>query len=440
MKSRITLNDQASENHWLIENVRWIDPQSGSDRIGRLHVVDGIICGMDTLDDDLPKELNRYDGTGLIGGPGWIDLATELGEPGREEDETLETGLRSALAGGFTSVVASANTLPAIDTPASVQFIQQKAARTALAKVYALGCVSKGRGGEELAEIGSLVEAGVVALSDAPSPINSNALLKRALEYCSMFDKVILDHPEVTSLSYGGVMHEDMTQLILGLAPMPAESEDLATSRDIRLVEATGGRLHLLGISTAGSVELCRRAKSREEPLTVGIAIANLHCIDEQLRSFDSNCKINPPMRSQMHVDACREGLADGTIDIISTGHRPCSLEKKMQELDAAPFGMVGLETAVGQVVTHVVQPGLLDWIGVFQKMSSRPASLLKIPGGSLAIGQPADLVLINPIERWTVDAPRMMTKAYNTPLHRTELTGRAVATFVNGMLKFQSA
>jgi len=438
MTTHIFMNVDAPLDRWLIENVRWIDPQAGTDRIGRLLVVEGKIASFDTPDGDLPKELNRYDGTGLIGGPGWIDLATELGEPGREEDETLATGLTSALAGGFTSIVSSANTLPAIDTPASVQFIQQKAARTGLAKVYVLGCVSKGRNGQELAEIGSLVEAGVVALSDAPSPIDSNALLKRALEYCSMFNKVILDHPEVTSLSQRGVMHEDMTQLILGLAPMPAESEDLATSRDIRLVEATGGRLHLLGISTAGSVELCRRAKSRDEPLTVGISLANLHCIDEQLRSFDSNCKINPPMRSQLHVDACREGLADGTIDILSTGHRPCSLEKKMQELDAAPFGMVGLETAVGQVVTHVLKPGLLNWIGIFQKFSLRPAALLEIPGGSLAVGQCADLVLINPTEIWTVDAPRMMTKAYNTPLHGTELTGRAVATFVNGVLKFK--
>jgi len=440
MMSSVSVSSEAPKDNWLIERVRWIDPRAGTDRIGRLLIVGGKIAGFDCLDDDVPQQVNRYDGTGLIGGPGWIDLATELGEPGREEDETLATGLMSALAGGFTSVVSSANTIPAIDTPASVQFIQQKAARTGLARVYALGCVSKGRHGEELAEIGSLVEAGVVALSDAPNPIDSNALLKRALEYCSMFDKVILDHPEVTSLSYRGVMHEDMTQMILGLAPMPAESEDLATSRDIRLVEATGGRLHLLGISTAGSVELCRRAKSREEPLTVGISIANLHCLDTQLRSFDSNCKINPPMRSQIHVDACREGLADGTIDIISTGHRPCSLEKKMQELDAVPFGMVGLETAIGQVVTHVIEPGLLDWIGVFQKFSSRPAALLQIPGGSLSVGETADLVLINPTDKWTVDAPKMMTKAYNTPLHRTELTGRAVATFVGGVLKFNLA
>jgi len=440
MMSSVSVSSEAPKDNWLIERVRWIDPRAGTDRIGRLLIVGGKIAGFDCLDDDVPQQVNRYDGTGLIGGPGWIDLATELGEPGREEDETLATGLMSALAGGFTSVVSSANTIPAIDTPASVQFIQQKAARTGLARVYALGCVSKGRHGEELAEIGSLVEAGVVALSDAPNPIDSNALLKRALEYCSMFDKVILDHPEVTSLSYRGVMHEDMTQMILGLAPMPAESEDLATSRDIRLVEATGGRLHLLGISTAGSVELCRRAKSREEPLTVGISIANLHCLDTQLRSFDSNCKINPPMRSQIHVDACREGLADGTIDIISTGHRPCSLEKKMQELDAVPFGMVGLETAIGQVVTHVIEPGLLDWIGVFQKFSSRPAALLQIPGGSLSVGETADLVLINPTDKWTVDAPKMMTKAYNTPLHGTELTGRAVATFVGGVLKFNLA
>ncbi len=424
-------------NSWLIENARCIDPSTGLDRVGRLLIHDGRFQSFDCLDADIPSQIERLDARGLILGPGFVDLGTVFGEPGREEDETLTTGLMSALAGGFTSIAMSSGTEPPIDSPASVQFVLQKAARASLARLYPLGCVSKERKGEELAEIGSLVEAGVVALSDAPRAIDNTALMRRALEYCSMFDRPVLDHPEVMALSRGGVMHEDMTQLVLGLPPMPAEAEDLATARDLRLVEATGGRLHLLSISTTGSVELCRRARGRSLPFTAGIYIANAHMLDEQLRSFDANCKINPPMRSKAHVAACLSGLADGTIDIISSGHRPCSLEKKMQELDAAPFGMVSLETTLGQVVTHLIRTGVIDWLGAFEKLSWNPAKLLGIDAGTLSIGKPADFVLIAPDRRWTVDAPAMQTKAYNTPLHGTELTGQVVASFVNGEKRF---
>ena len=424
-------------NTWLIENARWIDPSSNTDRVARLLVRDGRFAGFDILDSEIPPNAQKFDARGLIGGPGFVDLGTVFGEPGREEDETLTTGLMSALAGGFTSIAMSSDTQPPIDSPASVQFVQQKAARASLARLYPLGCVSKERKGDELAEIGSLVEAGVVALSDAPRAIDNTALMRRALEYCSMFDRPVLDHPEVNALSLGGVMHEDMTQLVLGLPPMPAEAEDLATARDLRLVEATGGRLHLLSISTTGSVELCRRARSRNLPFTTGIYIANVHMLDEQLRTFDANCKINPPMRSRSHVAACLSGLSDGTIDIISSGHRPCSLEKKMQELDAAPFGMVALETTLGQAVTHLIEPGVIDWSGLFAKLSWNPAKLLGIDAGTLLKGKPADFVLIDPVRRWTVDAPAMMTKAYNTPLHGTELTGQVIASFVQGEKRF---
>ncbi len=391
------LSEDTENRNWLIENVRLIDPSTKLDRVGRLLILDGEFRGIDCLDGDIPNNTKRWDGRGLIAGPGLVDICPEMGEPGREEDETIKSGLSSALAGGYTSVAASPNTEPPIDSAAAVQFIQQKAARKSLAKLYPIGCISKERRGDELAEIGSLVDAGAVALSDAPRPINNSALLKRALEYCNMFDRPVIDHPEVASLAPGGVMHEDTTQLVLGLPPMPAEAEDLATARDLRLVESTEGQLHLLGISTMGSVELCRRARMRGIPFTVGINIANTHMIDEMLRSFDANCKINPPMRSRPHVQACLEALSDGTIDIISSGHRPCSLEKKMQELDAAPFGMVALETAVGQAITYLIEPGVLDWIQFFAKLSWNPAKLLKIHAGTLRTGEKADLVLINP-------------------------------------------
>ena len=366
-----------ADSSWLIENVRLVDPSSGMDRIGRMLVMNGRFAGMDTPEGDIPEQIQRIDASGCILAPGLIDLATEFGEPGREEDETIVTGTTAALAGGYTAIALSSNSDPPIDTAASVEFIRQKGARADNCKVYALGCVSKGQSGESLAEIGSLVEAGAVALSDGPRPIENTALLRRALEYCGMFDRVVFDHPEIGSLSRGGVMHEGLEQLKLGLSPIPAEAEDLATSRDLRLIEATGGRLHLTSISTSGSVELCRRAKARGIQFTSGIFIANVHMCDTMMRSFDANCKVNPPLRSQDHIDACIEGLRDGTIDIISSGHRPSSLEKKMLEIDAAPFGMIALETAMAQVVTFLIRPGILTWCEALEKMSLNPAKLL---------------------------------------------------------------
>jgi len=422
-----------TDSTWLIENARLIDPGSEMDRVGRLLIVDGKFAGIDTLDGDLPAHVNRLDAQGCIVGPGLFDLGTEFGEPGREEDETIVSGTLAALAGGYSSIALSSNTEPPIDTAASVEFIHQKGARADNCRVYALGCVSKQQQGESLAEIGSLVEAGAVALSDGPCPIENTGLLRRALEYCGMFDRVVFDHPQIESLSRGGVMHEGLEQLVLGLSPIPAEAEDLATSRDLRLIEATGGRLHLTSISTSGSVELCRRAKSRGIHFTAGIYIANLHMNDSMLRSFDANCKVSPPLRSQEHVDTCLEGLSDGTIDIISSGHRPCSLEKKMLEIDAAPFGMIALETALAQVATYLVRARVISWVQAFAKMSWNPAKLLGLSGGTLEIGRPADFVVFDPDRKWTVDATSLQSKSYNTPLDGVELFGVVMATFVGG-------
>ena len=232
-------------------------------------------------------------------------------------------------------------------------------------------------------------------------------------------------------------MHEGLEQLKLGLSPIPAEAEDLATSRDLRLVEATGGKLHLTSISTSGSVELCRRAKHRSLPFSVGIYAANLHMTDDSMRSFDTDRKVKPPLRSADHVEACLEGLRDGTIDIISSGHRPCSLEKKMLEIDAAPFGMIALETALAQVITYLIRSGVIDWVTAFQKMSLNPAKLLKQPGGSLAIGSPADLVVIDADRKWTVEAALFQSKSYNTPLEGAELYGLVRCTLVGGRKLF---
>lgn len=422
---------------WLIEHGRIIDPRQDVDRVGRLLIAGGIIAAVDPSDGDLPPDFTRIDARGCIVAPGLVDLATELGEPGREEDETIESGALAALAGGFTSIACAANTDPPIDTATAVEFIRQKAARADRCRVYVIGCVSKGRAGEELAEIGSLVEAGAVALSDSPRPLSNTALLRRALEYCLMFDKPILDRPEVTSLTRGGVMHEGMMQLVLGLAPMPAEAEDLATSRDLRLLETTGGRLHLNCISTAGSVELVGRSKKRGTQVSVGVRIGNLCFNEEQLRTFDSNYKVNPPLRSAADVEACLAALEDGTIDVLTAGHQPKSLEKKMQEMDAAPFGMSTLDTALSQVITYLIEPGKLSWKRAIEALSCAPARVLGIEGGSLAVGQPADVVVIDPTMTWIVDRSEMFSRSSNTPLLGKELQGRAQRVFVGGRLKF---
>ncbi len=422
---------------WLIENGRIVCPRQGLDRKGRMLLAGGQIAAIDPLDGELPPNTVRVDAEGWIVAPGLVDLASELGEPGREEDETIESGTMAALAGGFTSIACSANTDPPIDTPMAVEFVRQKAARADRCRVYVIGCVSKGRLGEELAEIGSLVEAGAIALSDSPRPLSNTALLRRALEYCLMFNRPILDRPEVPSLTRGGLMHEGEMQLILGLPPMPAEAEDLATSRDLRLIETTGGRLHLSSISTAGSVELVRRSKHRTTPVTVGIRIGNLCFDDEMLRSFDSSLIMNPPLRSREHIDACLEAVADGTIDLITSGHQPKSLEKKMQELSAVPFGMSSLDTALSQVITYLIKPGKLNWKRAIECLSCAPADVLGIEAGSLEVGKPADVVLIDPAATWTVERSQMFSRNANTPLLGKQLEGRVAMVWVGGRRKF---
>lgn len=422
--------------NWLITGGRVIDPSQSLDRVARILLSGGEIAAIDPRDGDLPADVRQVDASGCIVAPGLVDLLSELGEPGREENETIATGAQAALAGGFTSLACAANTDPPIDTPAAVEFVRQKAARADRCKIYPIGSVSKGRQGEELAEIGSLVDAGAIALSDSPRPLNNTALLRRALEYCSMFDRPILDRPEVPSLARGGVMHEGMTQLVLALAPMPAEAEDLATSRDLRLLESTTGRLHLASISTSGSVELVGRAKSRDTQVTVGINVANLCLLDEMLRSFDANLKVNPPLRSQEHVDACLAAVADGTIDVISSGHQPKSLEKKMQELDIVPFGITSLDTALAQLNTCLIQSGRLSWSRAIECLSWAPSKVIGIRAGTLGIGMPADVIVIDPDHEWTVTPASLASLSRNTPLLNQQLKGKVRHVWVNGISK----
>ena len=414
----------------LIKNGRVIDPSQNLDRVTNLLIRDGRIAGLDIAANGQDQVI---DATGKIVSPGLIDMHVELREPGGEEDETIETGTAAAIAGGFTSIACMPNTDPPIDTQASVEFIRQKAMRARNCNVFVIACVSNNREGKELAELGSLCAAGAVGFSDGTRPIHNAELLRRALEYCLMFDKPILDHPEEPELTRGGIMHEGRTSLVLGLPGIPAEAEDVATARDLRLAEATGGRLHLMNISSAGSIELIRRAKGRGLKITSAVCVPNLSLNDEQLRSFDSNCKVNPPLRSQNHVDACIAGLADGTIDVIASGHAPRASEKKMRELDVAPFGMINLETALSLVITKLIEPGHLDWPTALAKLTINPARVLGLSKGTLQIGADADVTIIDPHARWTVDPHRFRSKSSNTPFAGYQLHGRAEQVIVGG-------
>jgi dihydroorotase len=419
----------------LITGGRVICPAQGIDRVTSLLVEEGRIAALDAQPRGDEQVIDAH---GKIVAPGLIDLTTQLREPGFEEDETIETGTAAALAGGYTSIACLPENDPPTDSPAAVEFIRQKAARARNCHVFVVGCVSKDRAGKELAEIGSLVEAGAVALSDGTRPISNSEVFRRALEYCSMFGKPILSHPEALELSQVGVMHEGRISMVLGLPGLPAASEDVMTSRDIRLAEATGGKLHLLNVSSSVSIDLLRRSKQRGIAITAGVAAINFSLTDESLRSFDANCKLNPPLRSADHVEACIAGLKDGTIDVIAAGHSPRAVEKKMQELDLAPFGMSSIETTLALAITRLIEPGHLTWLTLLEKLTVNPARVLGLNKGTLNIGADADIAIIDPAARWTVIPDRFRSKSRNTPLAGMELCGRVTHTIVSGEVRYE--
>ena len=423
----------------LIRGGRVIDPAQGIDRVDDVLVRDGLIVSVGHAGGQpLGRADETIDAAGLIVAPGLIDMHVHLREPGREEDETIETGTRAALAGGFTSVACIPNTEPPIDTQAAVEFVHQKAARADTCNVFVVACVSRNREGKELAEIGQLVEAGAVAFSDDGAPVYDAELMRRAFEYCRMFDRPILAHEEVLELSRGGVMHEGLVSLVLGLTGMPAAAEEVMIGRDIALSEVTGGRLHVMHVSTAGGVALIRGAKARGARVTAEACPHHFTLTDESLRGFDSNFKMSPPLRTAADVEAIIEGLVDGTIDCIATDHAPHALEKKMLELDRAPFGILGLETAVGLTVTRLIAPGRLDWPRAIEALSTLPARILGINRGTLRPGAVADVTLIDPALSWRVDARGFASKSVNSPFHGWTLQGRAVATIVAGRVKYR--
>jgi dihydroorotase len=418
----------------LIKNGHVIDPSQDLDRVTNLLVAEGRIAACDAADDGRADVLEAR---GRIVAPGLIDMHVHLREPGFEEDETIASGTAAALAGGFTSIACIPNTDPPIDSQAAVEFILHQAAKARHCHVFVVGCISANREGKQLAEIAQLVEAGAVAFSDDGAPVYDAELMRRAFEYCLMFDKPVLNHAEIRELTQRGVMHEGLVSLVLGLPGIPAAAEDVMTSRDIALAEATGGRLHVMHVSTVNSVDALRRAKQRGVRVTAEATPHHFTLTDECLRTFDANYKMNPPLRGREDVEAVIAALADGTIDAIASDHAPHAQEKKMQELDQAPFGVVGLETSLGLVITRLIEPGHLDWPAALAKMTINPARILGIPKGTLQIGADADVTIIDPQVRWKVDPSEFRSKSANTPFAGWELTGRAETVLVGGEVRY---
>jgi dihydroorotase len=377
------------------------------------------------------------DATGKLVCPGLIDMHVHLREPGREEDETIATGTAAALAGGVTSVACMPNTEPAIDSQAAAEFVHLQAQRAGHANVFPIGAITKERKGAELAEIGGLVDGGAVAFTDDGSPVASAEIMRRALEYCLMFDKAVLSHSEDLDLTRGGVMNEGFESMRLGLRGMPAAAEEVMVFRDIALAEMTGGRLHILHVSTAGSVELIRRGKQRGIQVTGEACPHHFTLTDACLRSFDSNYKMAPPLRTQADVDAIVAGLKDGTLDVIATDHAPHAPEKKMRELDQAPNGIIGLETLLPLCVVALIEPGHLTWPELIAKLTINPARVLGIDRGTLGIGKIADVTVIDPKAEWTIDPTKFKSKSRNCPYAGWKVRGRADAVLVGGQIKY---
>jgi len=423
----------------VLRGGRVIDPSSGRDETADVIIQDGRITGIGR-NQGVPDGADLHDVAGLVVAPGLIDLHTHLREPGQEDRETIATGSAAAAAGGFTAVCAMPNTDPPIDNQSAVGFVVKQGAAAGAARVYPIAAVSLGQKGEQLAEFGEVVGAGAVAVSDDGHPVASSQLMRTALEYARAFGIPVADHCEEPTLAAGGMMHEGVVSTRLGLKGIPAVAEEIMVARDILLAGHTGGHVHLCHMSTRGSVELIRRAKEAGLPVTAEACPHHFSLTHEACAGYDTNAKMNPPLREPEDVEAIRAGLKDGTIDVIATDHAPHHYDAKEREFDDAPMGIVGLETALGLSLTLLVRAGVLTLPELIARMSTIPARVFGLPGGTLAAGHPADVVVFDPGAAWTVDVTRFRSKSRNTPFAGWELAGRVARTIVGGRTVFSGA
>jgi dihydroorotase len=426
-------------NAILIRGGRVIDPSRALDETADVMLQDGRVAGIGR-NLGAPDGAQVIDAAGLVVAPGLIDLHVHLREPGQEDLETVATGAMAAAAGGFSAVCAMPNTDPVCDNQGVVGFIKAQAQRASKARVYPIAAISVVQKGQQLAEFGELVSAGAVAVSDDGKPVVSSHLMRTALEYGKTFGIPVADHCEDPTLSSGGAMHEGLVSTRLGLKGIPAAAEEIMVARDILLAELTGGHVHLCHMSTRGSVELIRRAKEKGLRVTAEACPHHFSLTHEACEGYDTNAKMNPPLREPEDREAIRQGLKDGTIDVIATDHAPHHYDAKEREFDDAPNGIIGLETALGLAITELVSSGLLTLPELVARMSTLPARVFGLPGGTLAAGSPADVTIFDPAERWTVDPKEFFSKSRNTPFRGRQLTGRARVTIVRGQVVYQRA
>ena len=420
----------------LIQNGRVIDPANHLDAVADVLIRNGKIDQVGQFKSSKPN-VQSIDAANQIVVPGLIDMHVHLREPGDEEEETIASGSAAAVAGGFTSVVCMPNTDPPIDNESTVDFIYRQAAQAGICNVFPAGAITKGRAGKEMAELGQMVRAGVVAFTDDGNGVQDASVMQRALKYASMFDKPVCQHCQVDSLAGRWCMNAGYHATVLGLPGMNRLAEELMLHRDIQLIKQTGNRYHAQHVSTAGSVDLIRQAKERRWKVTCEATPHHLLLTDESCTTYDTNYKVNPPLRTEQDIKALLQGVKDGTIDCLASDHAPHLQSEKELEFLSAPCGIISLECALGLYVKALIEPGIIDWPRLIEMMTANPARILGINKGSLTIGADADVTIIDPRCDWFVDVNTFRSKSRNCPYHKWELTARATHTIVGGKIQF---
>ena len=420
----------------LIKNGKIVDPTQRLNAKADLLVDKGKIVKIEKSIRE--KEAKVIDAEGKIVSPGFVDMHTHVREPGREDKETIYTALRAAVKGGFTTVCAMPNTDPPCDSQGCVRFLLEKTLKAGVANLLPVGTITKGREGKAISEMNDLKQAGCLALSDDGDSVKDPVLMRKALEYASMIDLLVISHCEDRSLSGDGVMHEGYYSTILGLAPIPPEAESVIVDRDIQLAELTGARLHIAHVSSKKSVEIIKQAKRKGIKVTAEVTPHHFTLKDEDLIKYDTNMKVNPPLRSVEDAEALKKALKDGIIDVIATDHAPHLENEKEKEFDYAPFGMIGLETALSLSVMGLIDKGYLDWPGLIEKLSVNPCKILKYDRGTLKEGAVADITIIDPDKEWVYGKEEIESLSHNSPFIGWKMKAKAVYVICNGRIVVQ--
>ncbi|MEN8662016.1 MAG: dihydroorotase [Lentimonas sp.] len=421
-----------------ITNGRVIDPANGRDAVGDVFAVDGKL--VDSLTEQQQADATKVDAKGLVVAPGLVDIHVHFRYPGQTHKEDISSGTRAAAAGGFTSVVCMPNTSPVCDNAGTIQRIVDKVERDAVINVYPTGCLTLGMKGESLAPTGQLKAAGAVAMTDDGACVQSNEIMRRAVEYAKMFDLPIMDHCQDASLTEGAVMNEGEWSLRLGLRGWPKAAEDIIVARNVILAEITGAHIHMQHVSSAAAVDILRRAKGRGVPVSGEASPHHIEFTDAKLADYDTGFKMNPPLRTDTDREALIQGLCDGTLDCIATDHAPHTPTEKDCEFDYAPFGVIGLENSLASTLGTLYHSKRLSLNEVIALMTHKGAELCKLDAGTLSAGAPADICVLDPDEVWTVDAGQFLSKSRNCPWHGKSLIGKVKATYVAGKQVFDGA